>query len=146
MTKKNTSAVTTAEAAETLLKWRLKGAPTLDDVTTMLDKGIISKEEARQILFSELEKDGQVKALEEQVEFLKDLIDRLSKQPPQVVWKYVETYTPRNPWPTYTSYASPIKLGGAVGYLASNTGASGGSFGGSVTLTSTSHGTGMVIS
>lgn len=119
-TKKTTQSVSVAEATDTLLRWRLKGAPTLEDVTTMLDNGIINQEEARQILFSELDKNGQRKALEEQVEFLKDIIDRLSKQPPQVVWKYVESYSPRNPWIGYTTYTSPTILGSSVGAFANS--------------------------
>lgn len=140
MSKKNKTnevGITTAEAAETLLKWRLKGAPTLEDVTTMLDKGIISKDEARQILFSELDKDGVNKAKDEQIEFLKDIIDRLSKQPPQVVWNYIQKFTPSYGW-GYGTYTSPVILCSSVGALANNASTSGNT----VTYTMSTAGTG----
>jgi hypothetical protein len=110
------------------LKWRLTSAPTLDDVKVMLESGIIDKSEAKQILFSEVNRDGQVKALEEQVDFLKDIIDRLSKQPPQQVWTYVNSYQPARQWQNIgIGYSSPVVLCKSVGSLASNstTGTSG---------------------
>jgi hypothetical protein len=101
------------------LRWRLQSKPTLDDVTTMLDKEIITKDEAREILFQQVNTDDENKALKEQVEFLKDIIDRLSRQPANNVWHYVQGYTPRNPWNTIT-YGTPAVLCSSVRNLASS--------------------------
>lgn len=111
MTKKN------EEQPDIKLTWRLASKPSLDDVTTLLEKEVITKDEARQMLFSEVDRNGQIKALEEQVEFLKDIIDRLSKQPAQTVWHYVQAYAPQRQWNT-VGYISPSVLCAAVGKLA----------------------------
>lgn len=87
------------------LKWRLSSKPTREDVIIMLDKQIITKEEARQMLFSEESTNEKIQALEEQVTFLKSVIEKLPNQAPATVIKYIHDYTPRityvnggNPW------------------------------------------------
>ena len=74
--------------------------------------GLISVDEARQILFSEekqLSKDEKVAALEEQVEFLKTVIDKIASKPPQVVWGYINTYTPVYGWGSL-HYSNPLVI------------------------------------
>jgi predicted nuclease of restriction endonuclease-like RecB superfamily len=111
--KKEDSVKTLDEVVEkATLKWRLSNKPTLQDVEKMLGLEIISKEEARKILFSEESTNDKVKAHEEQVQFLQRVVDKLSSQPPQVVWKYVHDYTPRQVWLT-TGSISPNKLLGS---------------------------------
>lgn len=81
-TNKTTSPKTVAELTAQL-KWRLAKQPTLDDVTTMLDKGIIEKDEARQILFSKEVKDetsDREAALKEQIKFLEGVVDKLANR------------------------------------------------------------------
>lgn len=112
-TNKTTSPKTVAELTAQL-KWRLAKQPTLDDVTTMLDKGIIEKDEARQILFSKEVKDetsDREAALKEQIKFLEGVVDKLSSN------RGTTTITT---WPpTYTFTANyPTKYwitGGSVG-------------------------------
>lgn len=83
------------DAQKSALKWRLGNKPTREDVMILLEKEIISKDEARQMLFSEETKDDKLKALEEQIEFLKNVIEKMSNQSPQIVYKYVTDYVPR---------------------------------------------------
>jgi hypothetical protein len=108
---------------EVKLKWRLSEKPTSENVRMLKQDGLISTEEARQILFSEeksLSKDEAVKALEEQVEFLKNVIDKIASKPANVVWGYINTYTPTYYW-NGLHYATPITL--TSGITATLTGA-----------------------
>lgn len=102
-------------SAKTNLKWRLTKAPTLEDVQSLLKSNIISKDEARQMLFSEVNKDEQIKSLEEQVTFLKGVIDKLAQQPPHNVWTYVQGYQPKAYWGN-----TPTVLCSAIGNIANN--------------------------
>ena len=61
------------------LKWRLGKLPTPDEVTKLLNEKIISKEEAREILFNlETEEDRDKKSLESEIKFLREIVQRLS--------------------------------------------------------------------
>lgn len=65
---------------EKTLNWRLSELPTAGEVAELVDSGVITKEEAREILFSEASSsDEKVKALEEQLEFLQGLVKTLSE-------------------------------------------------------------------
>jgi hypothetical protein len=116
MTKKKNTGNAQSDP-KTKLKWRLAKQPTLEDVLKLKESGLIKDEEAREMLFSIVDTDNEVKALKEQVEFLKDVIDRLSRQPAHVVYKYIETYTPRVTW-VDTPYRQPAILCSSVGNLA----------------------------
>lgn len=86
---------------KTNLVWRLPSKLTLDDIQKMIELKIISPEEAKELTFNSSDDNEKVKALEEQVKFLKELVDKLSTQSPQVIWRYVETYRPSYPvWST----------------------------------------------
>jgi len=123
------------------LKWRLSQAPTYEQVMDLLDAEVITSDEAKQILFSEVNSADQTKALDEQVTFLKDIIDRLSKQPPQQVWTYVNAYQPRNPWNGVgIGYSSPAILCSAVGNIAQGSSSSNGI----VTYSTTTIGTNLM--
>ena len=63
------------------LNWRLSDLPTAGEVAELVDSEVITKEEAREILFTQASSsDEKVKALEEQVEFLQGLVTTLSQQ------------------------------------------------------------------
>lgn len=62
------------------LNWALSELPTAGEVAELVDSEVITKEEAREILFNEsAANDIKVKALEEQVEFLQGLVETLAK-------------------------------------------------------------------
>lgn len=67
------------EDVRSTLQWKLKKLPTGDEVAKLVEQGIISKEEARTILFQQVNQNEKVKALEEQVEFLRGVVKDLSK-------------------------------------------------------------------
>jgi len=62
------------------LIWRLKEQPTSENLRELVKDGILSKEEAREVLFSLEENTGRdKKSLEDEIKFLRDIIDGLSK-------------------------------------------------------------------
>lgn len=83
------------------LTWRLKDLPDAIDVAELVDKKIITPEEARDLLFNEGKNEGKkIKELEEEVKFLRDLCDSLANKAnswPIIVEKYRE-YVPRYPY------------------------------------------------
>jgi hypothetical protein len=87
------------------LKWRLSELPTGGEVAELVEQEIITKEEARDILFNETEQEPKtptVKKLEKQIEFLEELVKDLSKRPNQVISttyvdNWVKRYTPALP-------------------------------------------------
>lgn len=93
------------------LKWRLSELPTGSEVAELVEQEIITKDEAREILFNEQGVDDdadKVKALEEQVKFLQKVVDALSQRKHTTI-----TYTTPYTW-----------YGGGIGtyYTASSTG------------------------
>jgi hypothetical protein len=78
------------------LTWKLKEMPTGGELADLVETGVISKEEAREIMFGSAENDKEkVKALEEQLEFLRDLVKELSKNRTTTIYDW--------------TYAKPIK-------------------------------------
>lgn len=99
------------------LVWKLKDLPDATEIADLVANEVITPTEARKILFSEktdeeLESE-KVAALEEQVKFLRGLVEKLSSQPPQVVYKYIDNYRPREVWLS-TSTPTPYKLTGGT--------------------------------
>lgn len=59
------------------LKWRLDRLPTPDEVQGLLNSDIITKAEARGILFNQVDEVDK-KDLKEEIKFLRDLVEKLS--------------------------------------------------------------------
>lgn len=101
--------------------WRLKDLPTGDEVAALVEQGVLSKDEAREILLRDEEeenKDEKVKALKEQIEFLQKVVDALTRRQYTTI-----TYTPTYPV-TYWSGWSGTLGSGVVTCYASSTGSS----------------------
>jgi hypothetical protein len=99
MTTKKTDQETLSQDEKVILKWRMASKPTREDVVQLLDKEIITKDEARQMLFNESTESDRVKTLEDQIEFLRGVVDKLSSQPPREVIRYIQNY-PQAHWTT----------------------------------------------
>ena len=86
----------------TKIVWRLKEQPTADSLRELVKDGILTKDEAREILFSQETSDGDdIKNLKEEIKFLKDLVERLSKNSRTEIIKqieYIEKPYKRYPW------------------------------------------------
>lgn len=79
------------------LTWRLKERPSAEGVSKLVEQGIISKEEGRKLLFDKLEyNEVEIKALKEQIEFLKGVVDTLSKNR-STITTVPYTYTIKTP-------------------------------------------------
>ena len=92
------------------LVWRLKELPSAEGVSRLVEQGIITADQAREILFSKpVEKDEKEenKARKEQVKFLQDMVERLINQRGTVFTPY--HYTVRTPsayWANLTTSGS----------------------------------------
>lgn len=63
----------------TKLVWRLKEQPTSENLRELVKDGILSKDEAREILFSsETEEDRDKESLKSEIKFLRELIEKLA--------------------------------------------------------------------
>ena len=117
-----------------ILKWRLSSLPTAEELRQLVNDKIITQEEARSILFSEEEKDERsIKSLQEEIKFLRQLVESLSSRPEKIVEiiKTVEVPFSNRKWfEPYTSWCQ--SSGPMVYYSADGTStASGGGTGGS---------------
>jgi hypothetical protein len=101
--------------------WRLKEVPTSESLRELVKDGILSKDEAREILFSQEEQTDRTKeSLEQEIKFLRELVDKLSSRLKIVeIIKEVEKpyldrwwYNPYRIWcdgiTTYSTYANGI--------------------------------------
>ena len=83
MTKNNTE-----EKDEKILTWKLKSLPTVEQIKELRETGIITKEEARQLLFKEETPKSdadRVAALEEMVKTLQEMTQELLNKPNNIV-------------------------------------------------------------
>ena len=62
------------------LVWRLSTRPTVDEVLKLVEKKLLTNEEAKQILFSsETEETKDIKSLEAKIKFLEEVIEGLTR-------------------------------------------------------------------
>jgi hypothetical protein len=98
------------------LNWRLKDLPDAVDVAELVDKKVITPEEARQLLFNEgKDNTKRVNELEEEVKFLRELCDKLAAKSngwTTIVREY-ERYRPVYPtwYAGYSGVVSTVNTG-----------------------------------
>ena len=83
------------------LKWRLGKLPSVDEVLSLMDKNLITKDEAKNILFnSETEEDVDKESLKSEIKFLRELVEKLSKGRTEIIEKirYIEKPYYHYPW------------------------------------------------
>ena len=86
---------------EKKLNWRLGKLPSPDEVRELVKDKIITQDEAREILFSEQEEtERDIKSLESEIKFLRELVDKLSKNSSTIVEtiRYIEEPYVKYPW------------------------------------------------
>lgn len=118
----------------TKIKWRLKEQPTSESLRELVATGLLTKEEAREILFS-LEDDQarDKESLQEEIKFLRELVQKLSSDRAQIVKtiEYVQVPYKKYDWyQPYQVYCSSTGNG-----LITASGAGGASGGGASYLT-----------
>ena len=92
---------------ETKIVWRLGKLPTTEELRELVKSDILTKEEAREILINlETEEERDKDSLKSEIKFLRELVEKLSKDRGQIVEtiKYVEKPYSRYPW--YAPYAT----------------------------------------
>ena len=85
------------------IKWRLAERPTSSEISLLVEKEILTKDEAREILFTkEDEKERDEKSLKDEIRFLRDLVEKLSEHNRSTIIQTIrEVQTPvyiQRPW------------------------------------------------
>jgi hypothetical protein len=101
------------------LVWRLGKLPTVEEITSLINNKVITQDEAREILFNKkIEEERDIKSLETEIKFLRDLVEKLSQGRNQIVEVIKEVVKPiyiKEPWyqPYYywCNESSSITLG-----------------------------------
>ena len=91
----------------TKLKWRLGKLPTPLEVQGLVNDKIITKEEAREILFNqETEEDSaKLDSLKSEIKFLRELVEKLTAHSSSRIIEVIkEVYRPYEHWPWYQPY------------------------------------------
>lgn len=95
------------------LVWRLGKLPSPDEVRELVKDKIITQEEAREILFSsETEEERDKKSLESEIKFLRELVEKLSRNRTQIVETIREVESPWRRYPWYEPYIVWCSNGG----------------------------------
>jgi hypothetical protein len=103
------------------LKWRLKEAPTSEALGHLLAAGILTKEEARQIILDDgTVEPSDLETIKGELALLRQIVLDLSSRSPQTVIKIIEREVDR--WPNYqphfynpyTVWCSSNALGGSI--------------------------------
>lgn len=109
----------------TKLKWRLANRPTPNEVQDLFTSGLLTKDESREILFSlETEEDRDKQSLQEEIKFLRQLVQSLSSQSKIVehIYKYQNPYQGYQWWQPYQAYCSTNSVNAIGGYTSSLSG------------------------
>ena len=86
------------------LKWRLGKLPTVEELLSLINNKLITQEEAKTLLFSS-EKETDVKSLEEEIKFLRGLVEQLSKNNSSRIVEVIrEVEKPWRRYPWYNPY------------------------------------------
>jgi len=92
---------------KTKLVWRLGNRPTVEDINTLISTTIITKDEAREILFnSETDEDRDKKSLQSEIKFLRELVQKLSTNRSQIITTIKEVEVPYKRWDWYRPYCN----------------------------------------
>jgi hypothetical protein len=88
----------------TKIIWRLKELPTSEMLRNLVKDGLLSKEEAREILFSSQEQNERdVESFKQEIKFLRELVDKMANNQ-KVVEIIREIERPYHVYPWYTPY------------------------------------------
>lgn len=96
------------------MKWKLKQLPDGYDVSKLVEQKVITPQEAREMLFSE--ETGDTKSLQQEIKFLRKLVEKLSSYSQtveiireiEVPYRRYHWYNPYDTWcgASYTTTAS----------------------------------------
>jgi len=87
--------------------WRLKEQPTAETLQRLVENKILTKDEARQILFSfEEEKERDENSLKAEIKFLRELIEKLAESRSQIITTIREVEIPYKRYPWFEPYST----------------------------------------
>ena len=87
------------EIKKTKIIWRLKEQPTASNLQELVKNGILTKEEAREILFSsETVEERGGDSFKAEIRFLRELVEKLAQSRSQVVEVIREIQVPYKRW------------------------------------------------
>jgi len=91
----------------TKLIWRLRDSPTAENLQELVESGLLTKDEAREILFSlQTEEDRDVKSLESEIKFLRELVEKMARDNNHIVRIIREVEKPYYATSWYPSYST----------------------------------------
>ena len=94
--------------------WRLKEVPTSEKIALLVERHLLTNDEAREILFkSETEEDRDKKSLESEIKFLRELVEKLSQDKSRIIEVIREIEKPYYPYRWWRPY--DIWCGGTTG-------------------------------
>ncbi len=78
------------------LNWRLKKLPTAGEVAALVEQKVLTKDEAREILISKDDTPKTVKKLQEEIVFLRGLVDKRIEvdTSPRIIQRYYRSFNP----------------------------------------------------
>jgi len=95
--------------------WRLKESPTTEKLSQLVKDGILTKDEAREILFNLTdESERSIESYQQEIKFLREIIDKLSSREKivEIVKEYhhydYPWYKPYWGWITTVPYATGV--------------------------------------
>lgn len=103
--------------------WRLGKLPSPDEVALLLDKGVLTKDEAREILFSlDTVEERDEKSLKDEIKFLRELVSKLSNNSRTEIVKQIEyIHVPYRKYDWYAPYQIYCTAGATpTAYTSSN--------------------------
>lgn len=94
------------------ISWRLGKLPSVDELATLVHDKIITQDEAREILFTKEEStERDKKSLEEEIKFLRQLVEQLSKNNHKIIYETIKIIEPTyKQYPWYQPYNSWVYL------------------------------------
>jgi len=89
----------------TKLVWRLKEQPTPQSLRELVKDGILTKDQAQEILFSlETQEERDVSSLKSEIKFLRELVEKLSSSRNRTIEIIREIEKPYRRWTWYEPY------------------------------------------
>ena len=87
------------------LKWRLSKLPSVDELRQLVKDKILTRDEAKEVLFSSTnEEDREKESFKEEIKFLRELVDILTKDKTVIIEKIKYIDRPYREYPWYRPY------------------------------------------
>jgi len=115
------------------LKWKLKDKPTVEDVTTLMNVGILTKDEARKIILEQTEdvRQSDIEAIKDEIKLLRKIVLENSRNNPIQIVEIIRKEIQEVPYRWTMPYSTYCSITDSNMY---NSGGGGGADSGNLTL------------